>query len=270
MATDEVDRRARLRLGQRIRSRPALLELQAPVAREVAVHVDPSDAVLVEVAVPVVVDAFGVEIVETAAEFAGGATHHHPVVSGADPPKAVGIRDPHLGHRAVPVEIVAGILVQQTVAVFVVRSRCAPQTVGCGECDVGSVGIEFGTHVQRSRIQQARHTGIVSVTTQHVPRKVQRHLGAGQFRCVNVAVVIVCRLLVRRSGCLIGNLQDHERRTLERLANRVKVREPGIHLRPSSQQGVRVGGAVERCPIGVGGVLSLSDTTRGEDCREND
>ena len=100
--------------------------LRAPVVRVVAVQVESADAVLVVAAVAVVVDAFGehhvvaVPRADVAHEAAAlvGRVDDRVALSGAD-------ELPHLADEAVAVEVLAGILVEQPVAVVVLRAHGA-------------------------------------------------------------------------------------------------------------------------------------------------
>ena len=198
MFEQEEHHRPGLGFGEGILSRAALGEaapgeIEAghgpPILDVVAVEVQPSDAVLVETAVAVVVDPFGVH--DIIALTRRGPFHQPPgFVVRIDDHRALARLDlfAHLQDEAVAVQVLGRVLVQQPVAVVVIRTDGAAVGLGGEEIKVGAVGVVFGLDVKRRRIDHPGDFGVLAVIGQDVPGKPQGGLGRRHLARMAVAL----------------------------------------------------------------------------------
>ena len=202
------------------------------------------------------------------------ASDHDSAVVRVDLPQPVGIRHAHLCHRPVTVQVVGRILVQQAVQILVVWARRAAERVRRRKRYIGAVGVEFRTDVERPRIDQTRDARVAPIVAQQIPRPVKRHFSTRQFAGVNVAVIVIAGFVEGVASLLVRDLQHHQRRPFQGLADRVEVREPGVRTRPTFQQRVGVGGGVIFPPVRRRRILGLShrafNCQHGDACRESD
>ena len=129
---------AGLGLGERVVPRAGLHVHALPVAREVAVHVEAAEAVLVDRAVTVVVDPLAHGREAQARTLHLRVAYHYPVVGRVGHPDSIRVGHADLRDPAVTVEVLGRILVGDAVLVLVERVRRAAQGLVLDERQVGA------------------------------------------------------------------------------------------------------------------------------------
>ena len=234
----------------------ARLQVHAlPVAREVAVHVDAADAVLVDGAVAVVVDALAHGRIAGAGALPLGIAHQDAVVIRVEHPVAVFVGDAHLRDPAVAVQVLGGILVGGAVFVLVDGVGGAAERLIVDEREVGAVGVELGADVKGADIEQRGDARVAAVTVEEVADDVGGDGGARQLARVDAAIDVERRFVGRGAGGLVGDGDEHEGLAAVALADLVELGEVGVEGVELAQDLVGLGGRVEAVPVdgAVGG-----------------
>ena len=182
--------RERVFAGAELRAAaPGRLGHRPPVVGIVAVQVEPADAVLVDPAVPVVVDAFRIQQIvavvhpHVAHQPALGVhrVHHVRALAGTD-------EAPHLPRVPVAVEVLGGILVQQPVAVVVNRTHGAAVGLGRELVHVRAIRIVVRAEVDHLLVEQPGDGGILAVVLDQVPGEPEHALRGGDLAGVPAAL----------------------------------------------------------------------------------
>ena len=174
---------------ERVVHAPALDVIRLPVGGVVPVRVVPSDRVLVDESVPVVVDPLLPQD-DPVAHLAGGHRLHDARVQVADPmrPLAGDVLADRLD-LAVPVQVVGPVLVEEAVAV-----RIHGDVAGAGAASVpveevvAAVGVHRGDDVEDALVHHARDLLDAPVVLHEVPDGVERHLRALDLVAVDVGL----------------------------------------------------------------------------------
>ena len=226
-----------------------------PVARKVAVHVDPADAVLVDGAVAVVVDALAHGRVAGPGALPLGIAHQDAVVVRVENPVAVVVAVAHLRDPAVAVQVLGGILVGGAVFVLVDGVGGAAERLVVDEREVGAVGVELGADVKGAEIEQRGDARVAAVTVQEMADDVGGDGGARQLARVDAAVDVERRFVGRGAGGLVGDGDEHEGLAAVAFADLVELGEVGVEGVELAQDLVGLGGRVEAVPVdgAVGG-----------------
>ena len=238
-----------LRLRQRKRSGSWLLEGQRPVAREVAVEVESADAVLVDLAIAIVVDALADDAVEGPLAVIILAADEQARILGADLAIAVGIGDAHLGDETIAVEILGGVLIGAAVAVVVDGSDRAAQGNPVQQRGIGAVGVELGADVEGAGVEKRGHLRVGTVAIEEIAGEKEGEGAAGQLTRVDVAIDIQRRLLGRRAGLVVGDLDQGQIGAEVALTDGVQFRQLWVLLDPFGQDHVGLGVGVVAVPV---------------------
>ncbi len=209
MVDKEVDDRAHLGLGGRVRAGAELLELLPPVRREVAVEVEAlrvaGHAGDADRGAVIVLDAaFGQQAVVLAAgRIERIAPHQQFWLLRVLLPRPVGIGDAHLQDAAVAVEVLGNQPLDRLFVERIAARRRAHVLRPVGHRPLGAVGIDARADVERARIERAADLGIGVLALHQPVGEVQARARRRQFDRVDVAVDPVRGLVDRlaRSPC---------------------------------------------------------------------
>ena len=229
-------------VGLGVRQRPvarAALDVSwLPVTWPVAVHVVAAGAILVDLAVAVVVEAFLAGNRPFAAADrsvrAGRGRHwfHLVRIELAAAVRAVRIATPHHANRAIAIEVVGAILVGPAVAVVVGRLHARARRVRRVlrlEPGLPAVWIGAGDEVERDSVDQRRERVVLRVLLDEVPDGVEDRL-----RCLTLVAVDVAVDVYRGLRGVGPRLRAVEREHEDRAALRTRS-----DLRVGEELGVR-------------------------------
>ena len=231
-----------LGLGERILARSALRPAAAgqvaaghgpPVLGIVAVEVEPADAVLVDAAVAVVVDALRCDGVIALARF---GPLHEPArrVGGIDDHRALAGLDlpADLEDEAVAVEVLGRILVEEPVPVVVVRPDRAPVRLGRVQVKLRAVGVVLDPDVDRLGVDELGQGRVLAVAAEDVPGEPEGGLGRRHFARMPVPFDEHGRLVRVLAGGFVGDRDLPDVAPFEGLADRIEVDDVRIVVSP--------------------------------------
>lgn len=231
---------ARLRLGERVFAGTALrpaapgrLTHRAPVLRVVAVQVEAADAVLVHATVAIVVHAFGKQ--EVVALPCAHAAHQAPaLVQGVHDRITLAGPDmlAQLHDEAVAVEVFGRILIEQAVAVVIVRAYRAAVGLRGQAVHVAAVGVVHRPDVDGACVEQRGDVRVLAVVLDEVPGQVERALGGGDLARVATTFKERGRFIGVLPRLLAGKRQLPDVTATERLPDGVQVHEVRMVLGP--------------------------------------
>ncbi len=258
----EVAHGAAFRERERVFARAALDVVGLPVAGPVAVGVVSADAVFVDVAVAVVVDALGACGRPAARLFVGGDADHEARVLRIGLEAAERVAAVHLGDVPVAVEVVVAVFVVEAVIVVVGRQNAAAQVVRRGrlvEPHLASVGVLHGNEVEDALIDQFRQRLDAAVTLREIPDGVEHGLGGLDLIAVDVAVDEHCGLAQFRPRVCVVERDAPDVEPADALAQGLNAQQVGIRRDQPVQQVGRLLVVVEavKSDLDFAGMLEL-------------
>ena len=160
-------------------------------------------------------------------------------------PQAIRIRNPHLQNASVAVDVLDD---QSLDLLFVVRirprARAHPSRL-VGERPFGAVGIDPRTEVERTRIERARHVGVVSVLRDERVKEIEIRRGRSDLRRMDVAVDPKCRFFCSGPRPRVGGGHHPDVAAFVALSNRFDGEQVGILASERVQDLAQFGVAVE-------------------------
>lgn len=198
-----------------------------PVEAPIPVGVDVTLAVLVDLAVAVVVEAFLAEH-RPFALFAGLDANHQAGVLGVGFKLTEGIFLAHRADVAVAVEVVGRVLVEKAVPVIVdgdAQAAVAARSVGVGHEVEAAVDVDDGHDIEAGLVHEARHLRILAVAAEEVVEEVKGDVPALDLVAVHVTVDVHPGLVQGCARLGIVDGQGHDGPALFALANRLERRE---------------------------------------------
>ena len=201
-------------------------------------EVEAADAVLVRPAVAVVVDSLrGDDIIA----LAGRGPYHQPArrIGGIDHHRALARLDllADLEDEAVAVEVLGRILVEQAVAVVVVRPDRAAVRLGRVQVQLRAVGVVLDPDVDRLRVDELGERRVLAVAAKDVPGEPEGGLGRRHLARMPVAFDEHGRLVGVLAGGLVRDRDLPDIAPFERLPDGVEIDEVRIIGGPLAQEG---------------------------------
>ena len=197
-------------------------------------QVESADAVLVVAAVLVVVDALGIHHVVAAP--GADRAHQAPLrVERIDDERALPRPDvlPHLAHVPIAVEVLTGILVEQAVAIVVLRTHRRAVRLRGELVHVRAVGIVVGAQVDGLLVEQLGDVGVLAVVLDEMPREPEDALARRDLAGMAPALEEGRRFVGVLARLLVGERELPDGLAAERRPDLIQVDDVRALLRPS-------------------------------------